>query len=98
MDDESLAVEEIMAVGPGGHHLARPYTRRHTRDFWLPQVFIRAMHDRWQSQGGLTLKERLGRRVAALRAEPPAFALASDQRRALELLLRDARIVREASL
>jgi len=32
MDEESLALEVIDAVGPGGHFLAQPHTRRHMRD------------------------------------------------------------------
>jgi trimethylamine--corrinoid protein Co-methyltransferase len=32
MDDESLALDVIDAVGPGGHFLAQPHTRRHMRD------------------------------------------------------------------
>ena len=32
VDDEALALNEIDAVGPGGGHLGRGYTRRHHRD------------------------------------------------------------------
>ena len=32
MDEESLALDVIHAVGPGGHFLAQPNTRRHMRD------------------------------------------------------------------
>ena len=32
MDDESLALDVIDAVGPGGHFLAQPHTRRHMRE------------------------------------------------------------------
>ena len=32
MDTESLALDVIDAVGPGGHFLAQPHTRRHMRD------------------------------------------------------------------
>jgi len=31
MDDDSLALDVIDAVGPGGHFLAQPHTRRHMR-------------------------------------------------------------------
>ena len=31
MDEESLALDVIDAVGPGGHFLAQPHTRRHMR-------------------------------------------------------------------
>jgi trimethylamine--corrinoid protein Co-methyltransferase len=32
MDDDALALDVIDAVGPGGHFLAQPHTRRHMRD------------------------------------------------------------------
>jgi trimethylamine--corrinoid protein Co-methyltransferase len=38
MDDESLALGVIDAVGPGGHFLAQPHTRRHMRDAVLRAV------------------------------------------------------------
>ena len=31
MDEEALALDVIDAVGPGGHFLAQPHTRRHMR-------------------------------------------------------------------
>ncbi|HTX67564.1 MAG TPA: trimethylamine methyltransferase family protein, partial [Thermoleophilia bacterium] len=38
MDEESLALDVIDAVGPGGHFLAQPHTRRHMRDAVLRAV------------------------------------------------------------
>lgn len=38
MDAESLALDVIDAVGPGGHFLAQPHTRRHMRDAVLRAV------------------------------------------------------------
>ena len=74
-DDEALALDEIMAVGPGGNHLARPYTRRHFREIWQSDLFDTAVYDRWRSEGAATLLDRLRQRVATLRAEPRAFEL-----------------------
>ena len=34
VDDEALALNEIDAVGPGGSHLGRGYTRQHHRETW----------------------------------------------------------------
>lgn len=75
VDDESLAIDEIMSVGPGGNHLPRPYTRKHYREFWVPTLLDKAPHDRWKSNGATTLKQRVKGRVAALRAESRPFAL-----------------------
>jgi trimethylamine---corrinoid protein Co-methyltransferase len=72
-DDESLAVDEIIAVGPGGHHLGRAYTRAHYRRFWTPTLLDTAAHDRWAASGGLTLGQRVRARIAELRRAEPAF-------------------------
>jgi len=74
-DDEALAVDEIIAVGPGGNHLARPYTRKHYRNFWVPSLFDKAAHDRWDANGGLTLGERVRSKTAELRRSERHFSL-----------------------
>ena len=38
IDDEELALDVIAAVGPGGHFLGQPHTRRHMRDAVLRAV------------------------------------------------------------
>jgi trimethylamine--corrinoid protein Co-methyltransferase len=75
VDDEALALDEITAVGPGGNHLNRPYTRAHHREMWTPALFDRTVYDRWHTAGATTLKERVKARTTALRAEPRAFTL-----------------------
>ena len=45
VDDEALALDEIKAVGPGGNHLARPYTRKHFRQIWQSDLFDTTRHD-----------------------------------------------------
>ena len=75
VDEEALALNEIDAVGPGGSHLGRDFTRRHHRGFWSPSLFDRAAYERWHAAGASTLKERVQARTAALRAEPRAFSL-----------------------
>ncbi|MBE3032156.1 MAG: trimethylamine methyltransferase family protein, partial [Actinobacteria bacterium] len=87
VDDEALALDEIKAVGPGGNHLARPYTRKHFRQIWQSDLFDTTPHDRWEAEGSLTLLDRLRARVAALRAEPRAFALDATAKAGLDAVL-----------
>jgi trimethylamine--corrinoid protein Co-methyltransferase len=87
VDDEALALDEIKAVGPGGNHLSRPYTRSHFRGIWQSELFDTTPHDRWLGEGGRTLLERLRARVAALRAEPRAFELGDDVKAGLDRVL-----------
>ncbi len=75
LDDLDLVVDEIRAVGPGGTHLPRPYTRKQYRSLWRPAVLDHWMHDHWAEQGGKTLVDVLRERARALREAPPAFTL-----------------------
>jgi len=36
VDDDELALDVIDAVGPGGHFMAQPHTRRHMRESFVP--------------------------------------------------------------
>lgn len=90
VDAAALAVNEIIAVGPGGHHLARKYTRHHNRDFWIPTLFDRIVHDRWAAEGSRTLKDRVRAKVAALRAEEPPYRADAATRQELAQLLKAA--------
>jgi len=87
VDDEALALDEIKAVGPGGNHLSRPYTRKHFRQIWQSDLFDTTPHDRWEAEGSLTLLDRLRARVAALRAEPRAFELSAEAKAGLDRVL-----------
>jgi trimethylamine:corrinoid methyltransferase-like protein len=69
--------------------LATKYTRRHHREFWSADLFDHSMHDRWATEGSLTLLERVRARVARLRAAPREFALTAAQDAALDAILND---------
>jgi len=90
VDADSLALDEIKAAGPGGNHLASKYTRVHHREFWSADLFDHGMHDRWLAEGGLTLLDRVRKRVAELRASPRLFELTAEQDAALEGLVGEA--------
>jgi len=75
LDPEAMALEEIKSVGPGGNHLARPYTRAHYREFWQPTLFDHTAHDRWSAAGGLNLSDRLKAKTAQLLTEEREFTL-----------------------
>ncbi len=89
VDDEALALDEIEAVGPGGNHLARPYTRKHFRKIWQSDFLDTTRHDAWEADGSKTLLDRLRARVAELRSEPRAFELPDDVTAGLDRILAD---------
>jgi len=53
ISDETLALDTILAVGPGGHYIDQPHTARHFRgEQWQPQLWSRTMLAPWLEAGG----------------------------------------------
>ena len=48
---DTLALETIAAVGPGGNFLAQKHTREHMRDLFLPQFLDRRPYSEWETNG-----------------------------------------------
>jgi len=51
VDAETLAVDLICRIGPGGNYLSDPHTLRHLRDIWRPRVIDRSPYDAWERSG-----------------------------------------------
>ena len=87
VNDETLALDEIMAVGPGGNHLARPYTRRHFREIWQSDLFDTVVYERWRARAPRacsTASASASRRCAPSPA--PSSSTRSAKRRLDEIL------------
>ncbi len=50
VDDETLALEAIAAVGPGGHFLAQKHTKNHMREIFIPQFLDRRPYSEWETK------------------------------------------------
>ncbi len=50
VDDETLALETIRAVGPGGNFLSQKHTKRHMRDLWPARYLDRRPYNVWAEQ------------------------------------------------
>lgn len=50
VDDDTLALEAIRAVGPGGNFLTHKHTRKHMREIWLPQFMDRRAYNVWEEK------------------------------------------------
>ena len=56
VDRDTLAVETIAKVGPGGHFMASKHTRRNMREVrWQPGILNRQGREGWLADGGLDL-------------------------------------------
>jgi trimethylamine--corrinoid protein Co-methyltransferase len=50
VDDESLALDAIRAVGPGGNFLAQKHTLKHMRELFVPQFMDRRPYNVWEEK------------------------------------------------
>ena len=50
VDDESLALDMIAAVGPGGNFLSQKHTLKHMRDVFLSQFMDRRPYNEWETK------------------------------------------------
>ena len=47
---ESLALDVIRAVGPGGNYLGQRHTRQHIRERWVPTLIDRRPYNVWEEK------------------------------------------------
>jgi len=50
VNDETLALDTIAAVGPCGNFLTQKHTRQHMRDLFLPQFMDRRPYNEWEAK------------------------------------------------
>lgn len=50
VNEDTLALDTIAAVGPGGNFLSQKHTRAHMRDLFLPQFMDRRPYNEWEAK------------------------------------------------
>jgi trimethylamine--corrinoid protein Co-methyltransferase len=86
---ETLALDEIAAVGPEGSYLATRHTQKHFRQTWYPGLFERGIYTDWVKKGSQSLLERACAQVEKILAEHQPEALPGElQRRLREIVMR----------
>ena len=64
VNDETLAVDVIDKVGPGGHFLAEKHTLKHFKEeLFFPELSDRSSYDAWKKAGGKSLVKRARERA-----------------------------------
>jgi trimethylamine--corrinoid protein Co-methyltransferase len=63
IDDEAIAFQTIVDVGPGQIFLGEPHTLEHFRELWLPKMFSWDGRREWEEAGAKTMRERCREKV-----------------------------------
>ncbi|MFZ5918832.1 MAG: trimethylamine methyltransferase family protein [Chloroflexota bacterium] len=87
ISDETLLLDEIHNVGPGGHFMDTSLTLKRFRDFWYPGLLDRHRRERWLAEGGATLGQRLNARVKEILQEHRPKPLSPDKKRGVWAVL-----------
>jgi trimethylamine--corrinoid protein Co-methyltransferase len=72
VDDETLALDAVRAVGPGGNFLAQKHTRRHMHDLWLSTLMDRRPYNEWDEKRDGARDWALARAKRILASHQPA--------------------------
>jgi len=90
VNDETLALDVIDEVGPGGHFLSHDHTFKwFKKETFFPELFDRRRYDAWKESGGTTLTKRANTKVKEiLEGHEPAPLPANVRQRINEIVAR----------
>ncbi len=91
VDDETLALETIKSVGPGGDHLMQAHTMKYMRTLpSAPHLIVRSNYERWLGKGGKDMAERAAEKAADLLANHKPMPLSAEAKSALRSIVEEA--------
>jgi trimethylamine--corrinoid protein Co-methyltransferase len=90
ISDETLMLDEIHNVGPGGHFMDTKETLSRFRDFWYPDLLDRGRRETWLAEGATTLGQRLNARVKEIIKEHRPQPLEPAKKEALQKIVSGA--------
>ena len=88
VNDETLALDVIEALGPAGSYLDHPHTLRHYKEPYYSKLIDKNPFSRWQQKGSTTMEQRAAGKVDEIlahhRAEPLPESTQKDLRKIVE--------------
>jgi trimethylamine--corrinoid protein Co-methyltransferase len=87
VDSQSLALEVIQAVGPGGNFLTEEHTVEHFREYWQPSLFSRQRFDSWKRDGASSLGRRVREKTVELLSASAGTPLSASQAEEVDYIL-----------
>ena len=87
VNDETLLVDEIDRVGPGGNYLDSKATLKRFREYWRPGLLDRRLRQQWLDKGSLTLGQRLTAKVVKILDEYRPKELEAEKSRKLREII-----------
>ncbi len=80
IDEETLCLDLIDQVGPGGEYLTKSHTMKHYKEeTYYPEFINRKQHQSWEMSGGKELKQVLNEQARKIIEAEPVQLLSSDE-------------------
>jgi len=91
INDETLALDVIHKVGPGGHYLAQKHTMNHfMKEQFIPELIDRSGYAEWKKNGEKTLVDRAREKVKKILKEHSVPPLDKDIQKELNNIIKRA--------
>jgi trimethylamine--corrinoid protein Co-methyltransferase len=91
VNEDTLAVDVIHDVGPNGHYLREPHTRRYYKnEFWYPNLLDRRNYEEWDMMGKTSFKDRTVARVKEILATHEPSAIKPETEKVIAKVLAEA--------
>lgn len=87
INDDTLALDVIHAVGPGGEFLSHDHTLENWRALWTPQLYNRQRLDDWEAAGSPPVNARLKEVTVTLMEEHQVDPLPASVEAEIEAIL-----------
>ena len=87
INDETLAIDVIDKVGPGGSFLATEHTMKHFKEYWFPKLFERRRYEKWAKVEKPDFFDRLKEKTMGLLQEYEPKAIESSIKEDIERIL-----------
>ncbi|MGD0422678.1 MAG: trimethylamine methyltransferase family protein [Candidatus Bathyarchaeia archaeon] len=90
VNDETMAVDLIQKLGPGGNYLAEKHTRAHISEIYHPKLFNRQAIPAWKEKGELTTRDEARERIRVILREHKPSPLVKDVCDQIDSILKKA--------
>jgi len=91
VDENTLALETMKVVGPGGTFLSQDHTFQHfRRELWMPNLLERRNWDLWEKDGAMDIFKVAERKTLEMLAADPESLLPAEVQDQIDEVVRKA--------
>jgi len=91
IDEDTLALETMKAVGPGGTFLSQDHTFQHfRRELWMPKLLERRNWDLWENDGAMDIFKVAERKTFEMLAADPEPLLPAETQDQIDQVVKKA--------